>query len=83
MNETVRVYVNSVGVDVATGASALEAVRLWNANEAAAVEQGMRAITDSRGLPVPSGERVYAGAIFRLVSNRAAASGVVEADDAR
>jgi hypothetical protein len=78
MSDTVRVYVNARGVDVAAGASALEAIRVWDSTAAAAVEQGTRAITDSRGLPISSEERVYAGAIFRLVSNRAGAP-----DDAR
>ena len=81
MTETVRVFVNATGLDVPAGATALDAVRAWNADEAEAVERGSRAITDSRGLPVPAGEAVYAGAIFRLVGARAAAS--PESDDAR
>jgi hypothetical protein len=71
MNENVRVYVNAVGIDVPAGATALDAVRSWNAAEAEAVAQGARVITDSRGLPVAADVAVYAGAIFRLVSGRA------------
>jgi hypothetical protein len=83
MSDTVRVYVNSKGIDVAAGARVLDAVRLWDGTAAAEVEQGRRALTDSRGLPVRSDEIVYAGAIFRLVSNRVGAPGAMEADDAR
>ena len=71
MTESVRVYVNAVGIDVPAGATALDAVRSWKAAEADAVAQGARVITDSRGLPVSTDVAVYAGAIFRLVSNRA------------
>ena len=78
-----RVYVNSTGLDVPDGATALDAVRAWNAGEADAVSRGTRAITDSRGLPVPTEQPVYGGAIFRLVGGRAAASASPEADDVR
>jgi hypothetical protein len=71
MSEHVRVYVNAVGLDVPAGATALDAVRSWNAAEADAVARGARVITDSRGLPVAADVAVYAGAIFRLVSSRA------------
>ena len=73
MNESpraVRVFVNAHGVDVPAGSSALEAVRIWNADEASAVARGERVITDSRGLPIDGAIRVSAGAIFRLVPVR-------------
>jgi len=70
MSENVRVYVNAVGIDVPAGATALDAVRSWNAAEADAVAHGARVITDSRGLPDAADVAVYAGAIFRLVSGR-------------
>jgi hypothetical protein len=68
--ETVRVFVNAAPVDVSRGASVLDAVRQWNADEAAAVVRGDRVITDSRGLPVTADLRVSAGSIFRLLPAR-------------
>lgn len=67
---SIRVFVNAVGVDVPAGASVLDAVRSWSADEAAAVGRGDRVVTDSRGLPVAPDVRVSAGSIFRLVSAR-------------
>ena len=45
-----RVYVNSTGLDVPDGATALDAVRAWNAAAADDVAVGDRVIADSRGL---------------------------------
>lgn len=67
---TVRVFVNTVGVDVPAGSAVLEAIRHWNPDEAAAVTRGDRVITDSRGLPIASDIRVSAGSIFRLIPAR-------------
>ena len=67
---SVRVFVNAIAVDVPAGASALDAVLRWNADEAAAVTRGDRVITDSRGLPIATDLRVSAGSIFRLVAAR-------------
>ena len=80
MTETprgVRVFVNATGVDVAPGSSVLDAIRQWNADEAVAVANGDRVITDSRGLPIASDLRVSAGSIFRLIParNRPTSSG--------
>lgn len=66
----VRVFVNAVGVDVPSGASVLDAIRSWNADEAVAVTRGDRVVTDGRGLPIGSDVRVSAGSIFRLVPAR-------------
>ena len=66
----VRAFVNANGVDVPRGATALDAVRAWNAAEADAVRRGERVITDSRGLPVDATVVVQAGSIFRLVNAR-------------
>ena len=72
---SVRVFVNAVGVDVPAGSSVLVAVRGWNAAEADAVARGEKVVTDSRGLPIETDQRVSAGSIFRLlpVRKRAAA----------
>jgi len=67
---SVRVFVNARGFDVPAGATALEAVRVADSAEADAVTAGTRQITDSRGLPVPPETPVYAGVIYRTVTNR-------------
>jgi hypothetical protein len=59
-----RVYVNSVGLDVPDGATALDAVRAWNATAA-----------DSRGLATSPETRVHGGAIFRVLPVRRRADG--------
>ena len=74
---TVRVFINAAGVDVPDGSTALDAVRLWDAEAARSVESGVRALTDSRGLPAAPDAPVYGGAIFRLVSARAARADAV------
>ena len=72
---TVRVYVNGAPVDVADPSTALDCVRVWNPAEADAVASGRRLITDSRGLPAPPDAPAFAGAIYRLVSNRGGSPG--------
>jgi hypothetical protein len=67
---SIRVFINAQGIDVAAGATALEAVRQWDAAAAAAVDAGTRLITDSRGLPLPSATPLSGGAILRLVAKR-------------
>ena len=69
---TIRVFVNAAPVDVPKGATALDCVRAWNAEEADAIADGKRAITDSRGLEVESTSSTQAGSIFRTVSKRSA-----------
>jgi hypothetical protein len=66
----VRVFVNSTGVDVAAGSTALDAVRAWNADAASEVLAGSRVITDSRGLPIDGDTPMPAGSILRLVPKR-------------
>ena len=66
----VRVFVNATGVDVPTGATALDAVQAWSADAAREVAQGARLITDSRGLPIPGDSPMSAGSILRLIPRR-------------
>jgi hypothetical protein len=66
----VPVFVNGGRVEVAEAAAALDAVRAWNPEAAREVEQGARALTDSRGLPLDPGTTVVAGTIVRVVSAR-------------
>lgn len=71
MTESVRIYVNSRSVDVPRGVTVENALRQWNAEEAAAVARGERAVTDSRGLPVSLSDAVAQGSILRVVGSRA------------
>jgi hypothetical protein len=68
----IRVFVNAAPIDVPEGATALDCVRAWNPEEAAAISIGKRAITDSRGLEVATDSGTSAGSIFRTVSKRSA-----------
>jgi hypothetical protein len=70
MTDTVRVFVNATPVDVPRGATALECVRSWRADEAQAVVSGTRLITDSRGLPIDAAAPSPAGSIYRTIANR-------------
>jgi hypothetical protein len=69
-NSTVRVFVNGKGYDVPIATSALDAVRFADAVEGDAIAAGSRVITDSRGIAVPADTPVYAGVIYRVVTNR-------------
>jgi hypothetical protein len=66
----VRVFVNSSGVDIPPGSTALDAVRIWNDEAAREVAAARRVITDSRGLPIDPSTTMSAGSILRLVANR-------------
>ena len=70
MSDVIRAYVNGRGVDVPAGASAIDAVRAWDAAAAEQVVAGERALTDSRGLPLEPSVILTAGSIVRLVSGR-------------
>ena len=78
MSELLTVFVNARAVHVPQGATALDAVRAFDAAAAEAVNAGMRRLTDSRGLPVAPTVPVHSGAIFRLVSARAGRTGDAE-----
>lgn len=77
MTRMVRVFVNAAGVEVPSGATALDAVRAWSADAAHDVTSGSRVITDSRGLPIDAAAPMSAGSILRLIAkrDRAAADG--------
>lgn len=72
MTDLVTVFVNARAVLMPPGATVLDAVRAFDPAEGDAFAAGTRGVTDSRGLPVPATGPVYGGAIFRLVSARAA-----------
>jgi hypothetical protein len=70
-------------VTVPPGARALDAVAAYDAafgtDEAVAVREGRRRITDSRGLPCAADAPLVSGSILRVVTARAP---LAEADDA-
>jgi hypothetical protein len=66
-----KVFVNSRSLDVPAGSVALDAVRAFDPTEANAVSEGLRVITDSRGLPLAPSTVMSAGSILRVVSARA------------
>ena len=68
----IRVFVNNNAVDASAGASALDCVRAWRAEEAELVINETRVITDSRGLPIASDTPARAGSIYRTIPNRSA-----------
>jgi hypothetical protein len=70
MSDTVRVYINAKPVDAPAGASALDAVKIWDAAVADEITSGTRALTDSRGLPIDASVPLVQGAIFRVVRRR-------------
>jgi hypothetical protein len=57
-------------VDVDSTATALQAVEAFDAAEAAAIRNGERMLTDSRGIPARNDAPVHNGAIFRIVRAR-------------
>ena len=65
-----RVYVNSTGLDVPAGSTALDAVRAWNPTAAEEVALGQRVIADSRGLHTAPDTPVHGGSIFRVIPAR-------------
>ena len=67
-----RVFVNAAAIDVDAGATALECVKRWRDDEAQAVAEGRRVITDSRGLPIATDSAAQAGSIFRTIASRVA-----------
>lgn len=75
---TVRVFVDATGLSVPASATALDAVRAFDAAAADEVTAGRRVIADSRGLPADPAAPVHGGAIYRLVSARALRDAVVE-----
>jgi hypothetical protein len=68
---TIRVYVNGRGVDVPRGATALDALRVADPELARLVEEGKRALVDSRGLALSPAAALSAGSILRVISARA------------
>lgn len=72
MTRIIPVFVNSAKVELPAESTALDAIRLWNADAALEVVSGVRIVLDDRGLPIDSGTVIHGGSIYRLVPARAA-----------
>jgi hypothetical protein len=72
MSDIVRIYINAKPVEVVASATALDAVEVWDATQAAAIRRGERLITDSRGIVAANDTRLHNGAIFRIIRARQA-----------
>jgi hypothetical protein len=70
VSDTARVFFDGKGVDAPAGCTVLDALESVNAEMAAAVRDGERVITDSRGLPAEPETVIYNGAIFRVIRAR-------------
>lgn len=70
MSDLVRIYINGKPIEVDAAATALQAVEAWDEKQAAAVRNGERIITDSRGIVTANNTPVHNGAIFRIVRAR-------------
>jgi hypothetical protein len=68
--ETLRVFIDARGVDVPPGSKAIDAVEKFDAAIAAAVRNGDKILTDSRGLPIDGATDLQSGAIFRIIPKR-------------
>jgi hypothetical protein len=69
--DSIRVFVNGTGLSVAHGKTVIDAVRAFDLAEAEAAIGGARAVTDSRGLPLPLDTPLTGGTVLRIVSARA------------
>ena len=74
LSDTVRVYINGRPADVPATATALDAVDTWDSDQATAIRNGERVITDSRGIVTDNSAPVHNGAIFRIVRARQTAA---------
>jgi hypothetical protein len=66
MSETIRVFVNTTALDLPAGADVGEALRAFDPELAASVEQGTAFVTDGRGLEVGPRASLTSGSILRV-----------------
>lgn len=75
---TMPVFVNARTITLAAGATARDAVQAGAPELLPACDAGEALVTDARGLPVPLGEPLSAGAILRVA--RSSRRGAAEDD---
>jgi hypothetical protein len=78
VTSSIRVFVNDRPVDVAPGATAVDAVRAADPALADAVAAGVARLTDARGIELSADTPLAAGHILRVV--RPARRAPVDAD---
>lgn len=66
------IFVDGTPVEARNGDSIVASIQRLRPDVATELRSGGRALTDSRGLPIPPDSPAYAGAIVRVVSARAA-----------
>jgi len=64
------IFVDGTPVSVNAGQTTLDAIVAWQPQIAESISNDSRILTDSRGLPADPAAPAFAGAIFRVVSNR-------------
>ena len=67
MSDQIRVFVNERALEVADGATALDAVRALDQALALRVTQRSAYLTDARGIELGGESKLTAGAIVRVV----------------
>jgi hypothetical protein len=66
------IFVDGAPVTAAAGETILDAIAKWRPDVGVSLADKSRLLTDSRGLPTDSAATAFAGAIFRVVTNRQA-----------
>ena len=66
----IRVFVNERGITLPRGATVLDAVRTFGADEGSALAEGKAKVTDSRGLPLEANAVINGGTIMRVLAVR-------------
>ncbi len=75
-----RVFVNSVPLEVGKGADVLAAVRALDGELEGKLVAGAAFVTDARGIEVPLGSALAEGTILRVVVSARLAAGGSDAD---
>ena len=76
---TIPVFVNDRAVQVARGATVLDAVQAADAALAADLVSGAASVTDARALPLDAGDAVTSGAILRVRASARRSAGEADA----
>jgi hypothetical protein len=67
MKDTIRVFVNAGPIDLPSGASVAQAVRLFDPALELQIASGAAYVTDGRGIEIDPSASLSGGAILRVV----------------
>lgn len=70
----VRVFVNERGISLPRGATVLDAILAFDANDGELLATGRAKVTDSRGLPLDAALVINGGTIMRVLPVRESAN---------